>query len=237
MATLHRHNPTLASRLKAYVDAADGAALAFYLRSLTHSERRTAGYMLSENLLPGMQRPQHFFSLFCRVVPTDSKAYLGTFLKAATALYREGKISPADARLYAYAAVATPIDARKILETFLPIVERVEEVEGLVDAFCRREVDAAAGYLIYGGSVACYYVLFRILCHYEDDVERLKRCYIGLLRKNQPTAFHMACVLRDYFALQDLPGRLSLQLPPYQFSRLMTFEGFAKIVGGSAGGR
>jgi len=59
----------------------------------------------------------------------------------------------------------------------------------------------------------------------------LKKYYVLLVQKGDHRSFNMACIVRSYFDLTDLPGRFSLHLPPYKLNRLdLTPESFAKIL-------
>jgi len=123
MVNVHRHNPALRLRLKTLIDAADAEGLLSLLSSLTNSEQRTAGFLMGEELFDTMPNPAQFLDLFLAIVPTQPKAYLGTFLKAAAALYQNGHIALTDDRWQTYAHSASDIDKRKILEALLPILK------------------------------------------------------------------------------------------------------------------
>lgn len=100
MTNVHRHNSRLSARLQPLVAEADSSALFCLLNQLSHSEFRTASYMLAEELLPAMTNPSAFMTLFFDIVPQKPKAYLGTFLKAAAKLHTKALLNLKDERLH-----------------------------------------------------------------------------------------------------------------------------------------
>lgn len=91
MAILHKHNPLLRDRLTKYVESGNAEGLKSFMQSLTVSAFRTSGYLLAEEVLVKADN-DIFWQLFITLVPTNAKAYLGTFLKAAVALYKVHKL-------------------------------------------------------------------------------------------------------------------------------------------------
>ena len=86
MRTFQRHNPALLQKLNALAAADDADGLRDYLLSLSASTFRTAGSMLADEVL--LAHSAHFWHLFSVIVPAHAKAFLGTFLKVAVALYK-----------------------------------------------------------------------------------------------------------------------------------------------------
>ena len=72
--------------LRHVLQSGDYAALPATVAGLSHADRRQCGVLLGEELLPAMG--EEYWRIFAAVVPTDPKAYLGTFLKALSLLLR-----------------------------------------------------------------------------------------------------------------------------------------------------
>lgn len=231
MINVHRHNPALRARLKPLTDSGNAEGLKVLLNNLSNSEFRTAGYLLAEDLLPAIPSVEVFLNLFFNIVPTNARAYLGTFLKAATAFHADGRLKWHEAGWEAYAETASPIDRRKILDAFLPSARSVAEAKRLVSLFAPSELTARLSYLLKAGTTESYYLMFCLLRSVDDDHAIIRQQYLQLLKRGDQRSFNMACILRQYFDLRDLPGEFSLNLRPYELSRLdLSPETFTKIL-------
>ena len=81
------------------------------------------------------------------------------------------------------------------------------------------------------GTPACYFLLFRALKQMDADLSYLRRIAVELIRKGDKTSFNLAAILQRYFDLGTLPGTFSLQMPPYELSRLdQSYDNFLKIL-------
>lgn len=227
---LHRHNPLLRNKLWQHMQADDAAGLLHQLQSLTVAEFRTAGYLLAEDLLPQCSS-QSYWRFFMTLVPAHSKAYLGTFLKAAVRLRACRKLQLDMQALTAFAAKATPIDIHKTLDTFLALQLSFDEAHSLVSIFTGNQLQQAAPHLIKAGTPVAYYLLFRLLKTAEAEPDLLRHYAVLLMRKGDPLSFKLASAVRQYFDLPELPGNFSLQLQPYELSRLdQGFDAFMKAL-------
>jgi len=221
MTTLHRHNALLSQKLQAYIDQRNPQGLLNALNSLTATEFRTAGYLLSAELLPQLS-DETFWTFFLAIVPADSKAYLGTFLKAAVSLYNSQK---------SFAKIATAIDGHKTLDALLPVLRKPEEVERLLRVFSSYDAGTGAPYLHRAGTSQAYYVLFKLLKTADSQPSLLRRNAIALMKKGDKLSFNLASILCQYFDLRDIPGSFSLRLHPYELGRLdQGFEVFEKTL-------
>jgi len=230
MINIRRHNPVLQQRLTAYVAAGDAEGLRDYLAGLSHALFRTAGYLLGESMLAQLA-PADFWRFFGTIVPTDTKAYLGTFLKPAAALCAAGGIGSGMAVLERFAAAATPIDCRKVLDALLPRLSDTDAMERLLRLFGGGDPHAEADVLLRVGTQRAYFLLLRRLRTMEAEPLRLRACCLQLMRKGDHLSFNMACVVQAYFGLKDLPGTFSLRVEPYELSRLDgSYEDFCKII-------
>ncbi len=202
-----------------HAEAGDGKALLSLLDSLTNSERRTAGYLLAEEVLPVVS-PANFWQLFAAVVPADTKAYLVTFLKAAVTLCGAEGFTVRDDSLKSFAAIATHVDRVKVLETLLPALTRADEAAALLDLFAGDDVELRLGSLLRAGTPLAYYMMFCALRQHENNHELLRHYAALLIRRGDQLSFNMASVIRCYFGVEGIPGTFSMQLPPYMQSRL-----------------
>lgn len=229
MSNLRRHNPALQERLGSLLAAGDFAGLLSCLDGLNATDRRTAGYLLGEVLLPTLDAAA-YWDVFAVVVPHDPKAYLGTFLKAGCRLYEGGRLKFGHRAFLRFAATdATVVDRRKTLEAFLPLLRTPEEAIALLDMF-GVEPATRLPYLFRAGSRPCYFLLFQQLKALDDVLFTRKYCLL-LMQRGDRLSFNLASLLKHYFALENIPGTFSLRLEPYEQGRLDTsYEAFDKVL-------
>lgn len=230
MINIRRHNPVLRQRLDAYIAAGDAAGLRDFLAELPHAAFRTAGYLLGESMLAQLA-PADFWRFFGTIVPTHTKAYLGTFLKAAAGICGTAGLDGARTALQGFAATATPIDRRKTLEKLLPALQDTDEAETLLRLFSTGDPHDETDILLRIATPRSYFLLMRRLRAMEGEHDMLHACCLQLMRKGDHLSFNMACVVQAYFGLKDLPGTFSLHVEPYELSLLeSSYEDFCKII-------
>ena len=229
MSNLRRHNPALQERLGSLLAAGDFAGLLSCLDGLNATDRRTAGYLLGEVLLPTLDAAA-YWDVFAVVVPHDPKAYLGTFLKAGCRLYEGGRLTFGHRAFHRFAATdATVVDRRKTLEAFLPLLRTPEEAIALLDMFS-VEPAVRVPYLFRAGSRPCYFLLFQQLKALDDALLTRKYCLL-LMQRGDRLSFKRASLLNHNFARENLPGTFSLRIEPYEQGRLDTsYEAFDKVL-------
>lgn len=234
MSSLHtiRHNPALRARLAAVVQSGEPDALLRTMEQLSHSERRTAAYLLATDLLLSGAPAAGFPRWYVTLVARSAKAWLGTLLKAAATLYKDGRLTLSDEAWREASAMANDIDRCKWLETFLPILRNEADAASLMQWFAPRDLMKCSRLLIEKGTPLAFHELFRLWRANDGERRALHDVYVLLMRQASPRAYNMACIWRQYFGLDDAPGSLSLRLEPYQLGRLeQGFEAFAKILG------
>ena len=216
---LRRHNPILRQRLLQPLQAGDIKGLQEILANLKSMDFKTAGFLLAEEVLPTLEE-QTFWKCFLAIVPTNAKAYLGTFLKAAIALHKQGRLTLTSEALEAYAQTGiTPIDCRKVLEALLPLARGHEEIAFLLHCFT-SDVQQRIALLLRINTLPAAYTLFREMKTQEEDLALLRSTCLALMKRGDARAFRLASLCVSYFGLEDIPGTFSLTLQPYELSRL-----------------
>lgn len=229
MSVVIKHNPVLQKNMYDLLSTPE--ALLQYVSHLTNKERRTAGYLLADVLLPTLDE-QSFWQMFHVFVSHDSKAYLGTFLKAVKVLYVGKSFSFDNLELKSFATdSATVIDRQKFLTEVLPLLHTPEEVKLLLDIFGVSSADTRLVYLYKSGTIPCYYCLFNLLKMHDGDMALLDKYCMLLLKKNDVLSKKMASLVNDYFGLnRDLPIGVK-EVEPYKLSKLNeTYDSFKYIL-------
>lgn len=211
----------LKSQLLVLIRAGKTEALRDYLQTLRTADFRLAGVVLTDK---DLWADADFWTFAATLVAANSRAFLGTMLKAAAA---QGLTMPTEAFI---AACTTAIDRRKALEALLPVAPDAERVHALLQAFPAEDTTREA-VLFKAATPPAYFVLFNLLKQQEDQPDYLRRYGIELIRKGDKASFNLACIIKEYFALPELPGTFSLSLPPYELSRLDTsYDSFKRIL-------
>lgn len=229
MSVVIKHNPVLQKNMYDLLSTPE--ALLQFVSHLTNKERRTAGYLLAEVLLPTLNGPW-FWKMFHVFVSYDSKAYLGTFLKAIKVLYVGNALSFDNPELKSFATdSATVIDRQKFLTEVLPLLHTPEEVKLLLEIFDVSAADTRLVYLYKSGTCPCYYCLFNLLKMHDGDMALLGKYCMLLLKKNDVLSKKMASLVNDYFGLnRDLPIGVK-EVEPYKLSKLNeTYDSFKYIL-------
>lgn len=231
MVSIRQHHPVLLERLKRFFETGDAEALCSVLQNLSSSDFRCSGVLLSDVLLPAY--PQLFWNFFLEIVPVHTKAYLGTFLKAAVKLYREdrGNLCIPSLRRFSQ-EYANRIDAKKCLEYLLPELKTPEEVSDLLDVFSQVAYSDVVPLLLKADTVPSYYCCFRILQHLDEDDRMLRNYCIYLMKRGGTLSFNMVVILQSYFGLSELPGTFSQRLESYQLSRMESYGNFLRFIKG-----
>lgn len=211
------------TQLGNYIRQGKAQEMCDYLSTLRATSLRTASQALgSGDLWRNAADFWHFASV---LVSADNRAYLGTMLKAATA---SGHLVPTAEFAK---ACTTEIDRKKVLEALLPFCKGPEEASSLLHFFPLENATATELLLFRTGTSTAYFLLFNRLKAYEDNPQLLRRYGVELIRKGDKRSFNLACIVKEYFALPDLPGTFSLSLQPYELSRLdKSYEAFVNIL-------
>lgn len=230
---LHRvHNSFLRRRLLPFVETGDAAGLLALLNGLSRDSFRDAGALLGDDLLPSMNNTAAFRRLFLGLVPTNSKAYLGTFLKGYTSLIQKG-VETLDADfLKAYLATSpSDIDCRKTLEALLPLATNPADGRLLLRLFGRGNAETQAAALLRLSTPLGCYLLFQTCKLMEADETFLRRVVQALLRKADRLSMNSASIITKYFDVKNIGFIFALRLEPWQHSRLdESYESFKKIL-------
>lgn len=229
-----RPTAQLRQRLSTFIDSRNASALRDHLKTLRHADFRAASLVMGEASLWTALNEAEFWTFFLVLVTDNAKAYLGTLLKAVVARHRTAPFSFADDAFRRFATdFATDIDRRKSLDALLPLVATPRDGKRLLRLFRLHTAPPSvrAAQLLRIATPVGYFLLFNTLREIDDDRHLLRRYAVELMRKGDKPSFNLACILREYFDLDELPGTFSLRLPPHELSRLDSgFDTFARIL-------
>ena len=94
MTGIIRPNPSLRRRLEAILGGNDANALLTLLATLSNSERRTAGWLLGEELLPRLATSETFMFWFDALTAADVLPARDSLATSSTSTTHGGTVSP-----------------------------------------------------------------------------------------------------------------------------------------------
>ena len=222
------------ANLRIMVARGDAEALCRTVTSLRAAEYRTACSMMREAEFWEPLPDEDAFWKFARhFLQHDNKAFLGTFLRAAARIHLH---RPMAFRSQAFddflAQCLTPIDCRKTIEAFAPLMVSPESLAAFLARLKPLDGNHAllVNILFHINTDAARFLFFNELKQHEDDAATLRRYAVELIRRGDRRSLNLARIIECYFALDPLPGTFALQIPEYQLSRLDRYDAFFKIL-------
>lgn len=222
------------ANLRILVARGDMESLCRTVTGLRTADYRTVCSMMREAEFWASLRDEDTFWRFARhFIQHDSKAFLGTFLRATVSLHAK---RPMDFRSEAFdeflAQCLTPVDCRKTIEAIAPLMTSPEALATFLARLKPLEGNHAllVNILFHINTDSARFLFFRELRQHEDDAATLRRYAVELVRRGDRRSLNLARIIECYFALPPLPGTFALQMPEYQFSRLDRYEAFCKIL-------
>lgn len=241
MSNDHRYNPVVSRMLSSLAERADWEGLLTYLNGLSNSQFRVAGNILCSETLIRLEQ-ENFWACFNAIVPTSTKTYLVTFLKAAVKNYQHGRLLIDDGAMRRLASLSDLsasvrsrrqrcLDEQKTLAMLLPVLRSADEVMRLFQDFGVDDVYLQIDYLLPVDTTACAYVLFLLLRRLDHEAEYLADVCRRLMRRGGNRAFNLVSIMKCYFDLPQVHGQFSLSMKAYELSRLeKSYENFKRIV-------
>ena len=211
----------LDKRLAPLVVQEEYARLTDVLDSLSHSQFRTAVYMIGERYAPGLPADA-FWRLFTTLVKWNPKAFLVVMLKAFAERMGKGAAGIRDVGFSRLCGIMNEVDRQKTIDFMLPFLTDDEEVRHLFRCLGLQEAGRWIPYLIRVNTLPCAFVLFSSLRYIEHERDYLVRIAYYLMKRGDGLSFNLASLMKAYFGLDELKGTFSLQLKPFELARLET---------------
>ncbi len=227
------YHPLILQRLSSLFAARDWNSVQTYLSTLSHAHFRTAGYLMGERLMPELCR-EDFWEVMLRLVQWQPKAFVVTTAKAATPRLMQGTLSLTDTGFQRLATALQGqerwIDRKKLLLQWLPVTQEPATIETLFRLLQVNDIRQRVEFLLHTDSMAAAFVLLRSLRFEEHDREWLAQVCRALMKRGDNLAFNVASLIRTFFDLQEVKGVFSLNIQPFELTRLETdYESFKRI--------
>lgn len=224
------YNPAIAVRLRTIVDGRQWSVLLDYLSGLSNAQFRTAGYMLGEKFMP-MLGYEDFWQLAEILVQSNSKAFLVTVLKSWVSRNEPFVPSVHSCAAFFLSLQGRDEDVRKTLTIMLPTLTTPDQVEWLISALGCNDPHRRIAAFITTTTPVTSFLLMHALHEIEDDRPLLVRTAYYLIKKGDGLSFNLASLICACFGLDEVKGTFSLNIRPYEISRLMSdFSAFSKAI-------
>lgn len=234
MATDRHYNITIHTQLARFAGRGMWTEMTEYLGRLSNADYRTAGYIVGERILPGLE-VQAFWELFACLSLFDAKAFLVTVCKsAAHRIVAEEITLQGDAleRLFTeWNKGGHDIDKQKFIRTILPSLAQPDDVVSLFERLAITDSEARLDYLLCVDSLPCAFVFFNTLKSMEQNPARLRHYCLLLMKKGTNMSYNLASIVKNYFDLTGVPGTFSLAIAPHEQNYLeRSFDTFSKVM-------
>lgn len=214
------YNAMIDRRMKPFIDVEDFEGLLAQLDSFSHSQFRTAVYMIGERYALELSKDA-FWRFFVILVQKDTKAFLVVMLKALAQRMGSGDTGIGEDGFKTLCGMMNVVDRQKTITFLLPYLKDEEQVRHLFRCFA-LEAHEWIPYLIKVNSLPCAFVLFSSLRYIEHERDYLVRIAYFLMKRGDGLSFNLASLIKAYFGLEELKGTFSLQLKPFELARLET---------------
>ena len=212
----------------------DLSGLGEYLLAMTNSAFRVASRLLSEKILPQFEGDD-FWRVFAYLSLLRPKAFLGTCLKASSALYVKNKILFKGKALNAYALYlkehSMKVDVCKFMKASVVLLKEDKEFVELWKMFGIEKAEERIDFMMYGTSPTLYYEIFKECKRLQDSHDFLRKLCYALIRKGDSESFNLASIICAYFDINGVGAMFSLKIEPYKLNYLDASQyNFEKVI-------
>ncbi len=209
--------------LKQAILEKDWKRLRSVLDNMTNMQRRRSETYLRTTILPQLTNDE-FWQTLAWLVSYRHQAFLSGVM-AAEGLAKNGTI---DLRCEGAQELADwlrknyPAGIPKVLDMLLPRLHTEEQIEAMLQTFEADDNRAHITALLRCNTPLTLHALFNTLRHMPEGRRFALLCAQQLMHKGGDMAWNMAAILHTYFGLEELQGRFSLHIEPYELARLDT---------------
>jgi hypothetical protein len=216
-----------------FVGIRDWEGLERMLRSLSNMEFRRMERVMREEVLTELDNEAFWETLLHIIIYKRAG-----FISGATAvghLATDGTLNfeaEGVRLLYEHLKETDEGSIVKLCNMMLPALQTEVQVMGLWSAFHVENEVTRLTMLLKVDSPLSYYLIFKTLKLIEDKVVA-RKCCMSLIKRQDDRAFNAVCIIKAYFGLDDLPGRFSMKIEPYELSHIdRNYDTFCHVLDG-----
>ena len=216
-----------------FVGTRDWEGLGRMLRSLSNMEFRRMERVMREEVLTELDNEAFWETLLHIIIYKRAG-----FISGATAvghLATDGTLNfeaEGVRLLYEHLKETDEGSIVKLCNMIMPALQTEVQVMGLWSAFHVENEVTRLTMLLKVDSPLSYYLIFKTLKLIEDKVVA-RKCCMSLIKRQDDRAFNAVCIIKAYFGLDDLPGRFSMKIEPYELSHIdRNYDTFCHVLDG-----
>ena len=216
-----------------FVGTRDWEGLGRMLRSLSNMEFRRMERVMREEVLTELDNEAFWETLLHIIIYKRAG-----FISGATAvghLATDGTLNfeaEGVRLLYEHLKETDEGSIVKLCNMMLPALQTEAQVMGLWSVFHVENEVTRLTMLLKVDSPLSYYLIFKTLKLIEDKVVA-RKCCMSLIKRQDDRAFNAVCIIKAYFGLDDLPGRFSMKIEPYELSHIdRNYDTFCHVLDG-----
>ena len=216
-----------------FVGTRDWEGLGRMLRSLSNMEFRRMERVMREEVLTELDNEAFWETLLHIIIYKRAG-----FISGATAvghLATDGTLNfeaEGVRLLYEHLKETDEGSIVKLCNMIMPALQTEAQVMGLWSAFHVENEVMRLTMLLKVDSPLSYYLIFKTLKLIEDKVVA-RKCCMSLIKRQDDRAFNAVCIIKAYFGLDDLPGRFSMKIEPYELSHIdRNYDTFCHVLDG-----
>ena len=216
-----------------FVGTRDWEGLGRMLRSLSNMEFRRMERVMREEVLTELDNEAFWETLLHIIIYKRAG-----FISGATAvghLATDGTLNfeaEGVKLLYEHLKETDEGSIVKLCNMMMPALRTEVQVMGLWSAFHVENEVTRLTMLLKVDSPLSYYLIFKTLKLIEDKVVA-RKCCMSLIKRQDDRAFNAVCIIKAYFGLDDLPGRFSMKIEPYELSHIdRNYDTFCHVLDG-----
>lgn len=216
-----------------FVGIRDWEGLGRMLRSLSNMEFRRMERVMREEVLTELDN-EAFWETLLHIIIYKRAGFISG-VTAVGHLATDGTLNfeaEGVKLLYEHLKETDEGSIVKLCNMMLPALQTEVQVMGLWSAFHVENEVTRLTMLLKVDSPLSYYLIFKTLKLIEDKVVA-RKCCMSLIKRQDDRAFNAVCIIKAYFGLDDLPGRFSMKIEPYELSHIdRNYDTFCHVLDG-----
>ncbi len=191
------------------------------LNSMSNMEFRRAERHIRTDILPSL-RNDHFWDALFHLTEYRRQAFLSGIL-AIDHLAKDNTLDlscDGAQQLARLLLDKCPEAAGKAVNMALPLLKTEQQIDALLNTFAPNDEKAHIAALLRVESPLAYFTLFNTLRRIPEGKRLAMQCTQFIMKHGNDMAYNMASIMKAYYGLEELHGRFSLHIEPYELSLL-----------------